>query len=87
MSRPRLQLVHCSNGIPPEAKHGQHGFRPRVIHGGARARSVPRESPGQAALELIHLGFLISHCSYFAFLQASIAVIESYNRADPKETS
>src|SRR5713101_7315743 len=62
MSKPRLLLIHCSNGVRPAAKHRQHGrsFRPLVIHGGARARSVPREGSWEAALELINLGFLIS---------------------------
>jgi hypothetical protein len=89
MSKPRLLLIHCSNGVRPAAKHRQrgHSFRPLVIHGGARARSVPRESSWEAALELINLGFLISHGNYLAFLQASITVLEAYNRTDPEKTS
>jgi hypothetical protein len=89
MSKPRLLLIHCSNGVRPGAKHRQRGrsFRPLVIHGGARARSVPRESSWEAALELINLGFLISHGNYLAFLQASITVLEAYNRTDPEKTS
>ena len=89
MSKPRLQLIHCSNGVRPGAKHRQRdrGFRPQVIPGGARARSVPRESSWEAALELINLGFSISHGNYLAFLQASITVIEAYNRTDPDKTS
>jgi len=76
MSKPRLLLIHCSNGVRPAAKHRQHGrsFRPLVIHGGARARSVPRENSWEAALELINLGFLVSHGNYLAFLQASITL-------------
>ena len=89
MSKPRLLLIHCANDIRPEAKHRQRGrsFRPLVIHGGARARSVPRESSWEAALELIKLGFLVSHCNYLVFLQASITVLEAYNRTDPEKTS
>jgi hypothetical protein len=81
MSKPRLRLIHCSNGIRPGARHQQHGrnFRPLVIHGGARARSVPRESSWEASLDLINLGFLISHRNYLAFLQASITVFEFQN--------
>jgi hypothetical protein len=84
MSKPRLLLIDCSNGIRPRAKHRHRGrnFRPLVIHGGARARSVPRES---SALELINLGFLICHGNYLAFLQASITVLEAYNRTDPEK--
>jgi hypothetical protein len=89
MSKPRLQLIHCSNGIRPEAKHPQRGrsFRPSVIHGGARAISAPRENSWEAAVDLINLGFLISHVSYLAFLQASLTVLETYNRTDPEKTS
>ena len=79
MSKPRLRLIHCSNGVRPRAKHRQHGrsFRPLVVHGGARARSVPRESSWEAALKLIDLGFLIFHVNYLALLQASITVLEA----------
>ena len=89
MSKPPLLLIDCSNGIRPRAKHRQRGrsFRPLVIHGGARAISVPRESSWEAALELINLGFLICHGNYLTFLQASITVLEAYNRTDPEKTS
>ncbi len=89
MSKPRLLLIHCSDGIRPGAKHRQRGrsFRPSVIHGGARARSAPRQSSWEAALELINVGTLISHGNYLAFLQASITVLEAYNRTDPEKTS
>src|ERR1700724_2720138 len=79
MSKPRLLLIHCSNGVRADRQRGR-SFRPLVIHGGARARSVPRESSWEAALELINLGFLVSHGNYLAFLQASITVLEAYNR-------
>jgi hypothetical protein len=81
MSKPRLRLIHCSNGIRPGARHQQHGrsFRPLVIHGGARARSMPRESSWEASLELINLGFLIPVATTLLFLQASITVLEAEN--------
>jgi hypothetical protein len=86
MSKPHLQLIHCSNGIRPVAKRRQHGrsFRPLVIHGGA---SVPRESSWDAAFKLIDLGFLISHLNYLAFLQTGITVLDAYNWTDLEKTS
>jgi hypothetical protein len=89
MSKPRLLLIHCSNSVRPRAKHRPHGrsFRPSVIHGGALARSAPRESSWEAAFELINLGLLVSHSNYLAFLQASITVLEACNRTDPKKNS
>ena len=89
MSKPRLQLIHCSDGIRPGAKHRQHGrgFRPLVIPGGARARSVPSENSWEAALKLIDLGFLISHVNYLAFLQASTIALDACNWTDPEKTS
>jgi hypothetical protein len=50
-----------------------------VIHGGVRAKSAPRESAWETALELIDLGFSISLRNYRAFLQASITILEAYN--------
>jgi hypothetical protein len=81
MSKPRLQLIHCSNGIRLGGKPRHHGrsFRPLVIHGGVRAKSAPRESALETALELIDLGFSISLRNYRAFLQASITILEAYN--------
>src|SRR5260370_17353487 len=72
MSKPRLQLIHCSNDIPPRAKHRRHGrsFRPSVIHGGARARSAPRESSLETVLKLINLAFFFPHLTYLASLLA-----------------
>jgi hypothetical protein len=86
MSKPRLRLVQCANAIRQGAKHGQRGrsFRPLVIHGGARARSAPRESSWEAAFELINLGLLVSHSNYLAYLQASITVLEACHRTDPE---
>ena len=89
MSKPRLQLIHCSSGIRLEGKPRHHGrsFRPLVIHGGARAKSAPRERAWETALELIDLGFSISLRNYGAVLQASITILEAYNRTDPEKTS
>ena len=78
MSKPRLQLVHSSNSIRPEAKGGR-SFRPLVIPGGARTRSAPGESAWEAAFQLIDLGFL----NYLAFLEASTAVLRAHNRTAP----
>jgi hypothetical protein len=88
MSKPRLELIHCSNAIRPRAKHEQQGrsFRPVVIHGGAPARSAPRETSWEAVLKLIDLGLLVSHLNYLAFLQASITVLEAHNWTDPETT-
>ena len=87
MSKPRLQLIHCSNGIRLEGKPRHHGrsFRPLVIHGGARAKSATKESAWEAALELMDLSFSISLRNYRAFLQASITILEAYNRTDPEK--
>jgi hypothetical protein len=85
MSKPRLLMIHCSNGIRPGAKHRQHGrFRPLVIPGRA---VVPRESSWEAALKLIDLGFSISHANYLAFWQVSITILDAYSWTDPKRTS
>jgi hypothetical protein len=84
MSKPRLRLIHFSNGVRPGAKHRRRrrSFRPFVIDGGSRAKSVPSESPWESALELINLGFLISHSNYVAFLQSSMTALEAYHRTD-----
>jgi hypothetical protein len=89
MSKPHLQLIHCSNDIRPRAKHRQRGrrFRPLVIHGAARARYAPTETSWEAALELANLGLSIFHGNYVSFLQASISVLEACNRTDPEKTS
>jgi hypothetical protein len=84
MSKPRLLMIHCSDGIRPGVKHRQQGrFRPLVIHGGRPCR----ENSWEAALKLIDLGFSISHANYLAFLQVNIAVLNAYNWTDPKKTS
>ena len=85
MSKPRLQLIHCSNGIRPGARHRPQGrgFRPLVIDGGAPARPVGA-SPWEAAVEMVELGVLISHANYLAFLEASITVLGVHNWTDPE---
>jgi hypothetical protein len=88
MSKTRLQLIDCSNDIRPGGKHRQHArnSRPLVIDGRARARSVGGSS-SETALELVGLGFLISHANYLALLEASITVLGSHNWNDPEKTS
>jgi hypothetical protein len=88
MSKTRLQLIHCSNDIRPGAKRRQHArsFRPLVIDGGGRARSVGGIS-SETALELVGLGFLISQANYLAFLEASITVFGAHHWNDPETTS
>lgn len=81
MSKPTLELIHCSN--PSGAKHRARGgrrFRPLVIQGGARTRSV---SSWEAALELIHLGLAVSNESYLCFLQA---LLDTHTQTDPEKT-
>jgi len=86
MSKPSLQLVHRSNGIPPGAKRRQNGggFRPFVIHGGVS--SAPGERSWQAALELVDLGLFVFYGNYLAFLEASTAVLGGPNWTDPEKT-
>jgi hypothetical protein len=81
MSKPRLQLVHSSNGIRPETGHpqGGRGFRPLVIPGGARTKSTPGENAWEVAFQLIDFGIL----NYLAFLEASTMVLRAHNRTDP----
>jgi hypothetical protein len=87
MSKPRLQLIHNSNGDRAGVKRRQSGsgFRPYVIDGGAR--SVPGLGSWEAALELIDLGFLVCHGNYLAFLEASTAVFGRPNRTEAERSS
>jgi hypothetical protein len=89
MSKPRLLLIHSSNGVRPRANHGQRrrSFRPLVILGGARARSAPEQNSWESALKLIDLGFLACQLNYLAFLQATLAVLEAKTWADSEKTS
>jgi hypothetical protein len=74
MSKPSLQLIHCSNGTRPGGKRQQNGrsFRPLVIDGGVR--SVPGEHSWEAALELFSLGLLVFYGNYLAFLEANMTI-------------
>ena len=87
MPKPRLQLIHCSNGIQPGAKRrpDSSGFRPFVIPGGVQSR--PGERSWDAALGLIGLGFLASYANYLALLEASAAVLAGANWIDHDTTS
>jgi hypothetical protein len=89
MSKPRLLLIHSSNGVRPRAKLGQHrrSFRPLVILGGARGRSAPEQNSWEAALKLIDLGFLACQLNYLSFLQASLSVLEAQTWTDAEKTS
>ena len=89
MPKPRLRLVHSSNGtrLGVVYRPRDRSFRPLVIQGGARAKSALRENSWEAGLKLINLGFLASCRNYLAFLQASMAVLEACNRTDPDKTS
>ncbi|MGX9432739.1 MULTISPECIES: hypothetical protein [Bradyrhizobium] len=80
MSKPRLLLIHCSSGIRPGAKYGQHGrsFRPLIIDRAARARPAPSESSWEAALNPTNVGFLIS----ITFLQVSMAVLDAWTHPE-----
>jgi len=79
MSKPSLQLIHCSNGIPPGAKRRQNGrsFRPVVIDGGLR--SAPGEHSWKTALELFDLGLLVFYGNYLALLEANRIVLSGLN--------
>ena len=84
MPRPRLQLVHSSNGTQPGADRRlrTRGFRPSVIQGSGRAKSAPGEISWDAPLKLINLGFLASCHNYVAFVQVGLAVLEACSRTD-----
>ncbi len=75
MSKPSLQLIHCSNGIRSGARRNGRSFRPLVIDGGVR--SVPGEHSWEAALELFGLGLLVCYGNYLAFLEANMTVLRS----------
>jgi hypothetical protein len=87
MSKQSLHLIHSSNGDQAGAKRRQNGsgFRPYVIHGGAR--SVPGLASWEAVLDLIDLGFLVCYGNYLAFLEASTVVLDRPNRTDAEKTS
>jgi hypothetical protein len=86
MSKPSLQLIHCSNGIRPGARRRRNdgGFRPLVIDGGVR--SWPAEHSWEAALELFDLGLLVFCRNYLAFLEANMTILNGPNWSDPEKT-
>ena len=69
MSKPSLQLIHCSNDVRPGAtrRHNGRGFRPLVIHGGVK--SMPGAHSWEAALELFSLVFFVFYRQNLAFLE------------------
>lgn len=86
MSKPCLQLIHCSDGVQPGARRRQNGrsFRPLVIEGGAR--SVPGAHSWQAALELFDLSLLVFYQSYLVFWEANMNVLNGSYWPDPEKT-
>lgn len=82
MSKPSLQLIHCSDDVRPGARRRQNsdGFQPYVILGGAS--SVRAEHSWEAALDLVDFGVLVCYENYLAFLEASAAVLRGLNRTD-----
>jgi len=85
MSKPSLQLIHCSNGIRRGAKRPQngHSFRPLVIDGGVK--SAPGQHFWETALELFNLGLHVCHGSYLAFLEATVIILNDLNWTDPEK--
>jgi hypothetical protein len=84
VSKPSLQLVHCSNDIRPGAKRRQNGrsFRPLVIDGGVK--SAPVQHSWETALELFNLGLHVCNANYLAFLEASMIILNDLNWTDPE---
>ncbi len=84
MSKPSLQLIHCSNGIRPGAKRRQNGrgVRPLVIEGGLK--SATAQHSWETALELFNLGLHVGYGNYVAFLQASVSLLKDPNWTDPE---
>jgi hypothetical protein len=85
MSKPSLQLIHCSNGIQPGAKRRQNGrsFRPLVIDGGVK--SVPGAHSWETVFKLFDLGLLVCYGNYLAFLEASTIILNDPNWTDPEK--
>ena len=85
MSKPSLQLIHCSKSIPVGARrrHGNRGFRPEIIDGGVKASAG--EHPFETALELIGLGVVVSCRNYLALLEAGMAVLHGSTSTDPEK--
>lgn len=87
MSKPSLQLIHCSNSVRPGAKRRHNGssFQPSVIPGGMQ--SISGERSWDAALALIGLGLLVSYTNYLALLEASTTVLAGTSWIDHEKTS
>jgi hypothetical protein len=85
MSKPSLQLIHCSNGIAAGAKrrHTGRSFRPEIIDGGLK--SATTEHPWETALELFVVGVLVFCGNYLALVEASTAVLNGSNWTDPEQ--
>jgi hypothetical protein len=85
MSKPSLQLIHCSNSIPAGAKrrHAKRSFRPEIIDGGVK--SATSEHPWETALELFGVGVLVAWGNYLALLEASTTVLNGSNWTDPEK--
>jgi len=87
MSKPSLQLIHCSNGTRPVARRrpNGHGFRPLVIEGGVRPG--PGEHYMEAALELFDLSLLVLYGNYLALLAANMIVLNGPHWTDSRAGS
>lgn len=85
MSKPSLQLIHCSSSIPPGARRRQssRSFRLAIIDGGVKPTAG--EHPFETALELIGLGLVVSCRNYLAFLEASMTFLDGSNWTDPEK--
>jgi hypothetical protein len=83
MSKPNLQLIHCSDSLPLRAGHGQksRSFRPLIIDGGVRSA---RGEPGWDATLQLFDGLLVFHQNYFAFLEAHMAFLWGLHRERPE---
>jgi hypothetical protein len=79
MSKPSLQLIHCSNGIRPGAKRAQNGrsFRPLVIDGGVK--SAAGRHTWEIALELFDLGLHVCYGNYLALVEVSMIILNDPN--------
>ena len=85
MSKPSLQLIHCSNSIPAGAKrrHEQAQLPARDHRWWREVRD--REHPWETALELFGLGVLVFCGNYLALLEASTTVLNGSNWTDPEK--
>ena len=85
MSKPSLQLIHCSNSIPAGGRRRQtnRSFRPAIIDGGVKSRAG--EHLFETALELFGLGVLVSCRNYLALLEAGMIVLNGSAWTDPEQ--